>query len=79
MTIQGMKPGPRPSLGQMGPMIGGEELSYREAVRTLEGIKKAYAKLIVLLGQEKADLAIKQAKEAVEKAQEEFVRKIPQR
>jgi hypothetical protein len=83
-TMPGMKLQPqgqirRNFLGQMGPTIGGEELAYRAAVANLEGIKKAFPKLVVLVGEPAAQQALDEAKSAVEKAQEAFVRQIPRK
>jgi len=78
-TVPGMRPGPRPALGQMGPSIGSDELAYREAVKNLEGVKKAYPRLLALLGQDGADRMLKEAKAAVEKAQAEYVKSVPQK
>lgn len=63
----------------MGPTIPGEEINYREAVKNLEGVKKTYLGLVAMIGQDKADLALQQAQSAVEAAQAEYVRTIPQK
>lgn len=86
MTVPGMKPGQyrptitrRLTLGQMGPAIGGEELAYRAAVDNLEGVKKAYSKLVTLLWEKEAEEILDEARKAVEKAQKEYVKQIPQK
>jgi hypothetical protein len=63
----------------MGPTIGSEELLYRAAEANLRGIKKAYPRLVTLLGEDGAEKALSEAAEAVEKAQAEFVRQIPRK
>lgn len=69
----------RLSLGQMGPMIGEEEIKYKDAVKLLEGIKRAYENVVMLLGKDKADKALEQANKVLEAAQAEYARMIPQK
>ena len=78
-TVPGSRPGNRPVLGQMGPTIGSDELAYREAVKNLAGAKKAYPRLLALLGQDGADAVLKEATAAVEKAQAEYLKSVPQK
>jgi hypothetical protein len=78
-AVQGRPRERRLALGQMGPSIGGEELAYRGAADNLEGIKRAYSKLVTLLGEDRAEEILKEAGAAVEKAQSEYVKQLPQR
>jgi hypothetical protein len=85
MTVPGIRSAPprvserKIALGQMGPSIGGGELVYRGAVDNLEGVKKAYSKLIALLGDGDAAEILEEAQKAVEKAQADYVKQIPQK
>lgn len=67
------------ALGQMGPSIGSEELSFREAVKNLNGITKAYPKLLALVGPERSASLIQEAKASVERLQAEYLKSIPQK
>jgi methionine synthase I (cobalamin-dependent) len=86
-TMPGMRLGGVPAtravrqktLGQMGPTIGSEELAYRAAMANLEGIKKAFPKLVALLGEKTANKALAEAEASTEKAQAAFARQMPRK